>query len=100
MAETPDISKIIGVIMENPSIIEQISALAAGESRGEPDNKAEAPSPTAEAAVTSAAPPERGRDNNRSRLLCAMKPYLSKERAQAIDSVLAIMEVMDMMKAR
>lgn len=99
MAETPDISKIIGVIMENPSIIEQISALAAGESRGEPD-KREAPSPTAEAAVTSAAPPERGRDSNRSRLLCAMKPYLSKKRAEAIDSVLAIMEVMDMMKAR
>ena len=29
MAEAPDISKIVGILLENPEIIQQISALAA-----------------------------------------------------------------------
>ena len=38
--------------------------------------------------------------SNRSQLLCAFKPYVSGERAKAIDSMLAIADILDMMRAR
>ena len=34
----------------------------------------------------------------RKELLCALKPYVSSERAHAIDTMLSIIDVLDMMK--
>lgn len=104
---TPDISKVISVIMENPKLIEEISALA--KVSGETD-KTETPSNrdgegTAlqkEAAESSAEPtyPSRSGDKNRTRLLSAFKPYLSSERAKAVDSMITIADILSAMKAR
>ena len=110
--ENLDISRVIGVIMENPQLIEQISGLVRQKSTTSPEqDKIAADEQNIESKVTpseakpvsavptysSALPPHRG---NRAQLLGALKPYVSKERAKAIDSVISIADILDMMKAR
>ena len=101
-----DVSKVISVIMENPKLIEEISALvnskeASGGTVEEsipekpPELKEEAPPES----LPTYAPVGYGR-SNRAQLLGALKPYVSKERAKAIDSMLSIADILDMMRAR
>ena len=103
MADTPDIGKIIGLIMENPDLISRISSLAKGaEAEAEKESVAvesNEPTPAAEAAAAPVAR-EGSSKINRHRLLSAMKPYLSEERCRAIDSMSAIGEIFDAMKRR
>ena len=98
MAET-DLSKIVSLIMENPKLIEEIRSLGEkGESKSEVSeiNKIEenkdAPPLIAEADKSSA--------SKRKALLAAIKPYLSKERGRAIDSMISISEILDMMRTK
>ena len=99
-----DLSRIVNLIMENPKLIEEISALAKSEKTEQAEEAT-----TQTIAVTEAEQNELAKETNtykkpernrRSELLCAMKPYLSKERAKAIDSMLTIIDVFDMMKER
>lgn len=100
-----DLSRVVNLIMENPKLIEEISALVKSDKGAE---DAVSPIPTevineerveqrAETVNTYKEKPPRSRRNE---LLGAMKPYLSKERARAIDSMLTIVDVLDMMKER
>ena len=92
MADAPDLSKIVGMIMEHPEIVGQISALLSQPEEGKEAVKTE---PTA-APVSSI--PKSGRHNNRSRLLGAMKPYLSEGRARAVDTMITVTEILESMK--
>lgn len=107
--ENLDIGRVVSLIMENPELIEQISNLA----KSAPTETAEAVSapeetiqqetaPVQEAAVSSAPTyiPEGGVRGDRARLLGALKPYVSKERAKAIDSMISIADILDMMRSR
>lgn len=105
--ENIDLSKVIGLIMENPALIEQISSLARQSSTEQKIE--EPPKATEEVAVLKedtepkAEPtysPIISQRNNRAQLLGALKPYVSKERAKAIDSMISIADILDMMKAR
>lgn len=97
----PDVSRIVSLIMENPKLIEEISALAKSDGvKGDaPVQKEETPTEVQEASV-SIAPKPQGRSAPRAQLLCALKPYISKERAGAIDSMISISEILDMMRSR
>ena len=96
---TPDISRIISVLMENPELIEQISALAAEKNEEEPaptppeDEKAEA---TAASAPTATA----NIHSRREHLLSALKPYLSDERQRAIDSMMTFADILDAVRRK
>lgn len=98
-----DLSKIVSLIMENPKLIEEISNLAkrddSTEVQAEEVQKGE---DVAEASVpvmsTRAQTPHTA--SSRARLLGALKPYVSEGRANAIDSMLSIADILDMMKAR
>lgn len=97
MQSTPDLSGIINLIMQNPSLIEQISALAKPKEESEStpedtENPAVLPEETAEETV--AVPRMR---THRHELLSAMKPYLSENRRAAIDSMSSILDVIDVM---
>ncbi len=100
MADTPDISKIISVIMENPQLIEEISALVKSDKTESETNTvpsdeiADAPAVEASQDVTAS----RSSGNTRRELLSAMKPYLSEQRRSAIDSMISISGILDMMK--
>ena len=102
-----DIGRVIGLIMENPKLIEEISNLAKQGEKSAPqasesgDNarQVEAPieKPTPVSAPISTAGSHR---SDRTQLLNAFKPYLSSERAKAIDSMISIVDIIDMMRAR
>ena len=90
---TPDLSRIISVIMENPSLIEEISALAAKK-----DDEA-APDET----MTTVADTETNSSalhGRREQLLSALKPYLSSERQKAIDSMMTFAEILDAVRRK
>lgn len=99
-----DVGKVVGLIMENPQLIEQIANLA--KSKETPiDEKAEqsesvVSEKTAKAADMPTYSPPIQRGSNRSQLFGALKPYVSVERAKAIDSMLAIADILDMMRTR
>jgi hypothetical protein len=106
--ENLDISRVIGLIMENPQLIEQISSLAkqSGASSEKPiENKSEVSeteksvdaTPTLSTPTYQSAGHPRG---NRAQLLGALKPYVSEERAKAIDSMISIADILDLMRAR
>lgn len=105
--ENLDLGKVIGLIMENPALIEQISNLAKQKpSENAPEEQAMAteevslPKEVEEPAVQPTYAPVISQRNNRAQLLGALKPYVSKERAKAIDSMISIADILDMMKAR
>ena len=97
MADTPDLAKIVNMIMENPSLVSQISAMAKGSEETKSEDASEV---HAESAPTSAEAVEPSRSANRARLLGAMKPYLSKERARAIDTMISIAEILEISRRR
>ena len=96
MSNTPDISRLVSLIMENPQLVEQISNLAKSDSGDTQKAKAEESAPPS-AEVAASAPPEKS-INTRSELLRAMKPYLSESRGRAIDSMLSISGILEVMK--
>ena len=100
---TPDIAKIVSMIMENPKLIEEISNMARGKELIEAAPEApteEKEKEKAEEVEAVSARPSIPYGKNRSQLLCALKPYVSKERAHAIDSMISVVEILDMMKGR
>ena len=108
MAET-DISKVVSLIMDNPKLVEEIKELAKG-TDGDTETK-EAPRETeqheAEKSDTvieeeGSTYPYRqgGRKSQRTELLKALKPYVSKERGKAIESMITIAEVLEVMRER
>jgi len=105
MSETPDVSKIVSLIMQNPSLIEQISNLAKEEGAIPEEEAKEVaqeptiPEPKAEPTNAAEASVEPKR-LHRARLLEAMKPYLSESRSHAIDSMISIVDILEMMNKR
>ena len=91
-----DLSKIVGLIMENPNLIAEIRALA--EKGGKSDEKSEAQEKeiAEEVNVTKAEPTRSGA--KRRELLLALKPYLSSERVKAVDQMLSLGDILDMMR--
>jgi hypothetical protein len=107
MDASTDVSKIIGLIMENPDIIERIKSLSNKETESkEPSTKSDEVTQEAvlekesKESVATYAKEQRHDKRKRSELLCALKPYLSESRSKAIDTMLNIFEVIDLMKAR
>ena len=98
---TPDLSKIVGLIMENPKLIEEISSLVKKSEREDAEEETVSEAPEKPLAERANAPAETDeRSQKRTRLLGALKPYVSKERARAIDSMISIAEMLEVMKAR
>lgn len=99
--KSPDLSKIISVLMENPDIIEKISSLAKTETKPQTAKNDTQMSERAEpAAIMSGDNGQLQKRERRSRLLSAIKPYLEPKRQEAIDSMMAIAEVLDTIKRR
>jgi len=103
MAEQ-DISKIISMIMERPDLIEEIKALANNSSEStETESKTEAATEAEEKSEPAISEQSTGESVSRARrrqLLSALKPYVSDGRSKAIDSMMSIADILDMMKTR
>ena len=104
MAET-DISKIVGLIMENPKLIEEIKSLANDGAKKEGEVEAvnggndatEATDTVETGAKIGSVDISRVR---RRELLSALKPYVSEKRAGAIDSIVTIADILDAMRSK
>ena len=101
MSNTPDIGRLVQLIMEHPRLVEEISKL--GENDGAEPEKVKQEETVA--AVPTEVPniasiPENSKRNKRTQLLGALKPYLSGERAKAIDSMISVVEIIELMKTR
>jgi len=98
-----DVSKVISVLMENPALIAEISSLVKKEEQSESVEStqvvAESKPEISEVSLPASAPTSSIR-SNRTQLLGALKPYWSESRAKAIDSMMTIADIIDMMKAR
>lgn len=98
MAEA-DLSKIIGLIMENPELIEKIKELNTKTEVTESKKEvSEEKKEIISEAVTAA--PESDKRHRRKELLHALKAYVSDERGRAIESMLSIADILDLMKTR
>ena len=92
-----DLSRIVGLIMENPKLISEISELVRQSGEAQLTEKVKDEEvPTVEPIAPVATQPR----ERRAALLYALKPYVSEKRAQAIDSMITITEMIDLMKAR
>lgn len=98
--ENLDIGKIVSLIMENPQLIEQISALAKGSATEPSESQPVAEAPEVQSVSADTYEPRRDGRNERARLLGALKPYVSSERAKAIDSMISIADILDVMRSR
>lgn len=104
MSET-DLSKIVGLIMENPKLIEEIKNLSS-KAEGKEEVKLAEKEKTSEAnteleeAEATIAPIENTSRIRRRELLSALKPYVSEERGKAIDSVMSIADILDVMRSK
>lgn len=96
---TPDLSKIVSMIMERPDLISEIANLGKKADEGEKEEVREdiitdaKPKEEVKTAPTLAKPADK-----RAHLLNALKPYLSDKRAAAVDSILTFSEVFDLMR--
>ena len=100
MSQTPDLSRIVNLIMQNPELIQQISALASTDEKGETaESEVEIAEKEAAASVKEVSAEPHAR-SSRQELLNAMKPYLSDNRKNAIYSMITIAEILDMMKKK
>ena len=97
MSDTPDVGQVISLLMQNPSIIENISSLLSNKTETQTTEESkteEVPTslpPRAEAIKS---------HSNRSALLGVIKPYLRSSRANAIDSMIGILDVLDKMRGK
>ena len=107
--ESIDIAKVVNLIIENPGLIQQISGLvkqnkptteAVENTLPEPQKEQVTMDNTAEPTVARPTYASLNQRSNRAQLLGALKPYVSEERAKAIDSMISIADVLDIMKTR
>ena len=104
MSDTPDLGKIVNLIMQNPSLISEISALAKKDEEDgeishqeEEDELNESQTPKEAKTPTSA---RVSKSERRSKLLLAMKPYLKEERARTLDTVMTIADMLDAVRSK
>ena len=100
MEATPDLSRIVGLIMQNPELIEQISSLAKESSKDKENESLEEKHEQKVDDSPASVSIENVRDDSRQRrreLLSAIKPYLSENRRTAIDSMSSILDILDVM---
>ena len=104
--ENLDVGKVVSLIMENPALIEQIANLAGEKNvtEAEENEPVQIQAPKEEKTVAASQENIMGEISpgrrNRTQLLGALKPYVSKERAKAIDSMISIADILDLMKTR
>ena len=90
-----DLSALVGTLLSNPAALSMLSSLL-GSMGTKPKAECAAPPPCAEGCAPPPvlpAPPPKPRDD-RACLLDALRPFLSSERCEMIDTLLKILELM------
>ena len=97
MAEA-DLSRVINLIMENPSLVEQIRNMVEHSEKKDADTEQkEAPTEISREKFSENTYSE-GHASRRNDLLRAIRPYLSEERGKAIESMITIADIISATK--
>lgn len=100
----PDLSGMISRIAENPQAIMMLSSLLGGGAKSVPSEEkhedivSEKKEEKKEVPVF--LPQKHGRLDERRRLLIALKPFLSKERKEALETLLIILDAVSLLPSR
>ena len=98
--QSPDLSRIVSLIMQNPDLIHQIENLAKQDANTKEedtmDTKAAPPIPEAESTPTAAVAQSTGSREKRMRLLSALRPYVSEKRSKTLDTLIGAMDIFDL----
>jgi len=110
MSDTPDLSKIVSLIMENPGLVSEIQSLikkdrGTEETADSVDKDYDENVPTSladssEASVNAAANLSLSRREKRARLFSGLKPYLSDERRRTVDTVLTFADMLEAVRGK
>ena len=100
-----DLSALLSGLLQNPAAISMLSSLLAGGlgSNGSHVKKPEPcdePCPKAPPLLPPCEPPHPKPTDDRACLLNALRPYLSPARCETIDSLLRILELMELLRKR
>ena len=102
MAE-PDLSKIVNLIMENPNLIAEIKNLGASEKSSEEASASTEVKEKNEESVSAEGPQpdtQSTAQTRRRELLNALKPYVSETRSKAIETMMSVSDILDMMRTK
>ncbi len=91
-----DLGKIVGMIMENPELVESIRKMGENRDLESSDEEKEAPAP----AVLDIPMQAKREPSKRSELLRALSGFLSPERQRALESMISVASVLDTMKSK
>ena len=95
----PDLSGILSKIMSNPEAMTMLSSLLGNQStKSAPKEKKENEREPAIASILPPTPAKASPREERRRLLLALKPFLSKERCEAIDRILMITDALSLLQ--
>lgn len=99
----PDLSEILARVTENPQAMAMLSSLLGGNNTQSPHKESESsPTPMAEESkasvpAISSKPHKDGKAEQRRRLLIALKPFLSRERGQALETLLLVLDAISLL---
>ena len=100
----PDLSGLLGNLLQNPAALSMLSSLLSGGLGGKsnPPPKKGEPCDTECCASPQPClpPPQPKQQDHRTCLLNALRPYLSPARCDTIDSILRILELMELLRKR
>ncbi len=98
----PDLSRMVSLIMQNPDLIRQIEALArqdaeapAEESAEKAQQGQEASPETTDIPVAALQASAKKREK-RTRLLSALRPYISEKRGKTLDTLIGMTDLFDL----
>ena len=99
----PDLSAMLGTLLQNPAALSMLSSLLGGAIGGKGHTKGDAcdeDCPKAPPLLPPVPPPRQEPCDPRVGLLNALRPYLSPARCDTIDSMLRILELMELLRKR
>ena len=97
MAEA-DLSKVINLIMENPSLVGQIRNMVERTEETDTEKTEKSVPPETTQTVSKENTYSDGHASRRNDLLRAIRPYLSEERGKAIESMITIADIISATK--
>lgn len=104
---SPDIGRLLGGLLANPGALSMLSSLLGGLGDGGATPPPTPPPPPHDGPCPDDAGhhpppilPAIRHEDHRTRLLEALRPYLSPERCNMIDTILRILELMDILQKR
>ena len=88
------------MIMQNPDLVERIRALGDGQAENNGDDgERERPAAAEKSETYAPKTKETAKGGRRGELLSALKPYLSASRREAIDAMLGIFDIIELVNS-